>query len=1593
MNQGALHFDALLSVNNFDQGISRIKSGIREASGVAVKEAQVMDSAFKNLGTAIGGYLTGQSLFSFTKELINVRGEFQKTEIAFTTMLGSADKARQLMGSMVELAAKTPFSLQDVSAGAKQLLAFQVPANQVVETLTRLGNIASGLGVPLERINLIYGQVKAKNKLMGQELLQFTEAGIPMIAELASKFGKTESEITDMVSAGKIGFKDVQDVLFKMTNEGGMFFELMEKQSASLSGKVANLGDAWDQMLNKIGQSNEGILYGGIEGLTYLVDNYRDIAKILLELIAAYGIYKTAVIATNVISTAYNKTIASEIALLGISEKMKLGRAIVTQRQAEASAVEAAAEVASTRAKYSALQAEVSSLAIKKQSAIQSGINASAKAQEAAVQLSLARMELSSLQATGTAREIEIAQKRVSTAQNTVIATQETAAIARKRALAASTEFNTAKQQLENTAQAIGVAEKTAATAVETAQIAAKNANTIATTRLTVVQGIQTLATQAGARAQAFLNATILANPYATAAVLLAALTYAIYKQATALTALQEIQKEFKEELSQVNIGVNEQVTKLEALISTIKKQTTSYDEAKKLLAQVNSLTNNRIEGLTVEAIRTGKAEAAIKNYTKSLYKQAEAMLKVQEDAKLAEREKELAEDLKTVTNTEKFNAVFNIFDANYYEKGWQGAKEKELAAIRKTRATYRKDVEKALQDGLDLSGSTIEPKAPKVRIGILEGLNEELKAANEAIQKAGSDSEIAKWIKVRDKIQAKIDSYGAKRNKNKSDRQFAEIIPAGSIEDLQKQANLLQKAYDTAVDGKVKLRKLDKFGNDKDKNGNPYLTGEIISAEEAGKRLSEINQKINERQYKNFQERLDETKRQIDVRDKLLKAGYSKETVYNMFPEVKDKSFLQYLNESGSALEKLRGKESAENLVKLQSILSEYTGAETFIENVNKQIDELKSKFSGNELIEKLEKFKKANLDGTTGDEKNAKNIAIDKAQEEERLKQQQQYNQFIKDHETFEHRKTEITRQYDDIRKKIQESNVSDLEKARLTDETNKAQAKDISSMSIELFQKTDLWVKAFGDLGRIGPKTLRRMRDEFKKFLNSDAAKALKPEDLKVVQDAYIKLDETVGSRNPFAAISISIKKYAEEKKKLADAEKKYGKGSKEYNEQLDHTNVALGEIFTTSQGAANATIDFAGQMGGALGLMSQEAQQTLKDVQQLFDGIVNAVTGYISGDYGKMAGGIIQMATSLTKLMNGDADRNRSIQQWGIEIDKLKSLYEQLNKTIEKTAGESQLKMQRDLISNLKQQQELLIRMRRTENEKKNSDTDKIASYSEQIEDINNKISDLADEFKNKITTIEFKDLAQKMADALVDAFGQGEDAANSFDKVVDDVMRNAVQNALKMKFLDEAAQNMVSELYRAMGFGNGDTSDLQKQLKNSQDRLKYLNDLINNGNPLSADAIKARFEKEELEKVIASLQQQIASSNIAGNFDGLTAEERDKIKSMGETAMKQYMDALKQYQDLFGQSAENAQGLKGDIKGITEKTAGALEGQINAMRINVAEGVKIHRANQTIFNNQLQVQSQIEQNTRPIKEMYKEIKELNSKIKPGMAGIP
>ena len=295
-NDGALLFQVRADQSQIQKDVEAIKKQFEQMTNKAVEEGKKQANVWQTLLKGATAYFTLQGAQSFISQMVAVRSQFQQLEISFGTMLKSKEKANALMAQMTDLAAKTPFGLQEVSEGAKRLLAFQVPAEEVTETLRRMGDVASGLGVPMGQLIHVYGQVKAQGRLLTNDLYQFMNAGIPIIAELSKVVGKSETEIKEMVSAGKIGFTEIQAVIKNMTNEGGLFYNLMAEQSKSLGGQISNLRDNFDQMLNEIGKSSEGVVSGAIQGVSFLVENYQTVGKLIAGLIATYGTYRTAVL-------------------------------------------------------------------------------------------------------------------------------------------------------------------------------------------------------------------------------------------------------------------------------------------------------------------------------------------------------------------------------------------------------------------------------------------------------------------------------------------------------------------------------------------------------------------------------------------------------------------------------------------------------------------------------------------------------------------------------------------------------------------------------------------------------------------------------------------------------------------------------------------------------------------------------------------------------------------------------------------------------------------------------------------------------------------------------------------------------------------------------------------------------------------------------------------------------------------------------------------------------------------------------------------------------------------------------------------------
>lgn len=261
----------------------------------ANRQMQELDKSGQSLQKTIGRLASAFALKELVSKIATVRGEFQQLEVAFKTMLGSAEQTDALMQQLTRTAATTPFGLEDVAQGAKQLLAYGFEAEKVNETLIRLGDIAAGLSVPLNDLVYLYGTTMAQGRLYTQDLNQFTGRGIPMIAELAKQFGVAESKVKELVEAGKVGFPEVQKVIESLTDEGGKFGGLMEAQSKTITGQISNIEDAIAMMFNELGQQSEGAINTTLSSISYVIEHYERFGRILLGLVGTYGVYRTAV--------------------------------------------------------------------------------------------------------------------------------------------------------------------------------------------------------------------------------------------------------------------------------------------------------------------------------------------------------------------------------------------------------------------------------------------------------------------------------------------------------------------------------------------------------------------------------------------------------------------------------------------------------------------------------------------------------------------------------------------------------------------------------------------------------------------------------------------------------------------------------------------------------------------------------------------------------------------------------------------------------------------------------------------------------------------------------------------------------------------------------------------------------------------------------------------------------------------------------------------------------------------------------------------------------------------------------------------------
>lgn len=304
----SIKFDTIVETAKVVSGFRDIQNAVHQTAERVGKDGKSIDDVISNIQNSMNIAIGGWSIGKFVNQMMQVRGQFQQTEMAFKTMLQSEEKADALMKQLIRTAAVTPFGVEDVTEGAKQLLAFNVAAEDVNKTLIGLGDVAAGMGMNLKDLVMLYGTTIAKGKMDTMDLYQFLNRGIPIADEIAKVMGldvtNAIKEVQKQIKAGKVTSDVFIQAMQNMSAEGSKFGGLMEAQSKTITGQISNIEDAIEQMFNDLGKSQEGVINTGLGVVSTLVENWETVGKAVMVAVTAYGAYKAVVITLAAIEKA-----------------------------------------------------------------------------------------------------------------------------------------------------------------------------------------------------------------------------------------------------------------------------------------------------------------------------------------------------------------------------------------------------------------------------------------------------------------------------------------------------------------------------------------------------------------------------------------------------------------------------------------------------------------------------------------------------------------------------------------------------------------------------------------------------------------------------------------------------------------------------------------------------------------------------------------------------------------------------------------------------------------------------------------------------------------------------------------------------------------------------------------------------------------------------------------------------------------------------------------------------------------------------------------------------------------------------------------
>lgn len=311
-----------VSTEALQQETKAAEDKIHDLGNATKSETEKMNASLKKIAAGIGAYFSIQQLTQFESKVISIRSEMESLQTSFKTLAGE-QVGGELFEQIKEYELRTPMIMQDLASGAQTMLAFNIPAQDVMQHLKAIGDISMGDSEKFKSLTLAFSQMSATGKLMGQDLLQMINAGFNPLQVISEQTGKSIGQLKEEMEKGAISTKMVQDAFHAAASEGGQFNGMLEAQSKTLKGAISNLEGAWQYMLNDIGEAQEGLIVGSIDMAQKIIANYQQVGQIIMGLITTYGIYKAAVVTANAAEKLHIKTLTIAKVRIAVVEKVQ----------------------------------------------------------------------------------------------------------------------------------------------------------------------------------------------------------------------------------------------------------------------------------------------------------------------------------------------------------------------------------------------------------------------------------------------------------------------------------------------------------------------------------------------------------------------------------------------------------------------------------------------------------------------------------------------------------------------------------------------------------------------------------------------------------------------------------------------------------------------------------------------------------------------------------------------------------------------------------------------------------------------------------------------------------------------------------------------------------------------------------------------------------------------------------------------------------------------------------------------------------------------------------------------------------------------